>query len=72
MNSDMEQVYRQLSESKVHPQKHVEPVMHVTSGVDLDIATTRFETTLEKRLNEIASLKSELQACKNELLNAQR
>jgi hypothetical protein len=44
----------------------------VSSSIDLDVATARFEATLEKRLTEITSLKSELQSCKNALASAQR
>ena len=38
----------------------------------MDLAQTRFELTLEKKLTEIVQLKAELQQCKNDLQVAQR
>ncbi len=63
----MEQVYRTLQETQVPKQKAPEMQIKATTGFDLELAQTRFEITLEKKLTEIVQLKAELQQCKNDL-----
>lgn len=71
-NQEMEQVYKQLQDQKVTQQKFAAPLPTGGSNIDLELAQTRFELTLEKKLTEIVHLKSELQQSKNELMAAQR
>jgi len=59
-NQEMEQVYKQLHDQKVTQQKFAPPLPAGGSNIDLELAQTRFELTLEKKLTEIVHLKSEL------------
>ena len=68
----MEQVFRQLQDSKVPQPKPVEVQLKTTPGIDLELAQARFELALEKKLTEIVQLKAELQKCRNDLQAAQR
>lgn len=56
----MEQVFRQLQESKVPQPKPVEIQVKASTCIDLELAQARFELTLEKKLTEIVQLKADL------------